>query len=231
MLREMADVELEKAVGTIVVATAGAINPLAGFAGALASHVATNASIDSAWREHAVDLWFEILSEENAKWKDEADNLRDEFSRYSKLVDWLSEELGRHADDIANLKMVAHKLIEDASIVLHMSPDPRMRVHIKTAYKNSLRDPQKFTPVWMARLAPIFGKIGIDHVEMVRAFNEGTSPETGGPRSRLSHVSDEDFGLLREELRRLSVLGPPGATTELTATGRMLAEVLSPPAV
>ena len=156
-------------------AAAAALDPSLGIASALAHHLITSATIDSAWRSANFELLTDVLVEVAVKQEDEREYSReqyqsfdDEFRRYDYIIRWLEDEVSRLHGDVADVKAIVLGMLRDSEAMLRSRPDPEMRPYFVAAWANALSNPKRFPDSWVRRLTTVLVDLSADHIALLK---------------------------------------------------------------
>lgn len=161
------DDKLARLGQSAAVAALSAADPSGGILRAVAGHVAVNYASDSAWRAQALDLWFEIISENDSQRREQYQETGEEFHRHRLIWGWLQEELEKVIGRVETLEGIALQLIAQSGDLLRVHPDPEMRPYLAQAFHNALYERERFRPVWVRRLTKHLRDLSAEHIRVL----------------------------------------------------------------
>lgn len=145
-------------------AIASQFDPTGGILSAVAAHLITNATSDSAIRIAAQDIWADILVQESEERRKQFGEAKEEFTRQRHILEWLMEDLEQLRGRVENLEIVALGLLRDAESLLRERPEPEMREYMLAAWRNVIACPDRFPSSWTRRLTSALAAIGREHL-------------------------------------------------------------------
>lgn len=176
-----------KLAKTIAPALAGLFGgPAAALAAATGTHILTNLTVDSAIRKGSLDFWADALADERSERREQYQEIQDEFGRHQYVVDWLKEDLLEANEDLRDrvdqLEILVLGLMSQSEEMLRANPDPEMRPYLLAAFRNTVRNRNRFSPTQVRRLMALLKDLGGDHLRLLVTLYKESTPH--GPSNR-----------------------------------------------